>query len=202
MNILTKTFGGRIVCRPDTTWEKDNEDFYPPEFVEALSFAPAIFVHILKPGRSISRKFVSRYYDGVGFGILLYPENMITGEPESYAQSICLDKISYLPAPYLQPAEYNSIVSGSSLSRGSEMPLPSAELILMKNEYEIFRCQAPSVSIVEDAIAEASRLAYLRTGDIVAVELAARRPLMRRSDGRAAITSKSAGTPLNFSIIF
>jgi hypothetical protein len=198
MNILTKTFGGRIVCRPDTTWEKDNEDFYPPEFVEALSFSPAFFVHMLKPGRSISRKFACRYYDGAGFGILLYPENLITSEPESYAQALCLDKISYLPAPYLSPAEYNSI----TLFKGGEKPQPAAEFILMKNEYEIFRCQAPSISIAEDAIAEASRLAYLRTGDIVAVELAARRPLMQRTDGRATITSRSFCSPLNFSIIF
>jgi hypothetical protein len=202
MNILTKTFGGRIVCRPDTTWEKDNEDFYPPEFVEALSFAPAFFVHILKPGRSIAKKFVGRYYDGVGFGILLYPENMITDEPESYAQALCLDKISYLPAPYLTPAEYNSIAPCSQLSQDSKQTQAAEEFILMKNEYEIFRCHVPSIVIVEDAIVEASRLAYLRTGDIVAVELAAREPLMQSTDGRAAITSKSVGTPLNFSIIF
>ena len=47
MNIIVKTSTGRIVVRPDTTWEKDNEDFYPPEFVDELTYSPVLFARIL-----------------------------------------------------------------------------------------------------------------------------------------------------------
>ncbi|MDD7455171.1 MAG: hypothetical protein PUK70_02820 [Bacteroidales bacterium] len=191
MNILTKTFGGRIVCRPDTTWEKDNADFYPPQFVEALTYAPVFFAHILKPGRSVQKKFAGRYFDGIGFGILLYPQNIMDGSPEGYAEALCLDKTSYLPAPCISPAEYSSLPS-------------ETEFILKKNEHILFRCAIPPLSMVEDAIVQASRLAYIRTGDAVAIELAARSPLMQKSELRDTIASGQVGSggKLDFSIIF
>ncbi len=103
MNIIVKTSSGHITVRPDTTWEKDNEDFYPPEFVDELTYSPVLFARILKPGRSVGRKFASRYYDSIGFGVLLYPENMLDGTPEGYAQAICLDHTSFLPSPMFPP---------------------------------------------------------------------------------------------------
>lgn len=191
MNILTQTFVRRIVCRPDTTWEKDNEDFYPPEFVEALNYAPVFFAHIRKPGRSVQKKFAGRYFDGIGFGILLYPKNIMDCSPEGYAEALCLDKTSYLPAPCISSAEYSSLPS-------------ETEFILKKNEHILFRCALPPLSMAEDAIVRASRLAYIRTGDIVAIELAANSPLTHKSEGRAAIESEQIGPAgkLDFSIIF
>lgn len=191
MNILTRAYSGRIVCRPDTTWEKDNEDFYPPEFIEALSYAPVFLAHILKPGRSVQKKFASRYFDGVGFGILLYPQNLMDGSPEGYAEALCLDKTSYLPTPWISTAEYSELSSETGF-------------ILKKDEKELFRCPLPPLGMVEEAIAQASRLAYIRTGDIVAIELASSSPLMQRTEGRATIASEQIGNggKLDFSIIF
>lgn len=64
MNIIVKTSSGHITVRPDTTWEKDNEDFYPPEFVDELTYSPVLFARILKPGRSVGRKFASSIFSG------------------------------------------------------------------------------------------------------------------------------------------
>lgn len=191
MNILTRTYSGRIVCRPDTTWEKDNEDFYPPQFVEALSYAPVLFTHILKPGRSVQKKFACRYFDGIGFGILLYPQNIMDGSPEGFAEALCLDKTSYLPTPCIAPSEYSSLPSETGF-------------ILKKNGRELFRCALPPLSMAEDAIVQASRLAYIRTGDIIAIELAARSPLTQKPEGRIMIASGQIGSAgkLDFSIIF
>lgn len=191
MNILTRTYSGRIVCRPDTTWEKDNEDFYPPQFVEALGYAPVFFAHILKPGRSVQKKFAGRYFDGVGFGILLYPRNIMDCSPEGFAEALCLDKTSYLPAPCIALSEYSSLPSETGF-------------ILKKNERELFRCALPPLGMAEDAIVQASRLAYIRTGDIIAIELAARSPLTQKSEGRIMIASEQIGSAgkLDFSIIF
>ena len=98
MNILVVTPQNRVVVRPDTTWVRLNNDFYPPEFVNSLSFTRVLYVRICKPGRSVGRRFAERYYDLFGRGILLYPDDLLLdGSPEGFACASCLDHTSYLP---------------------------------------------------------------------------------------------------------
>ena len=173
--------------RPDTTWEKDNEDFYPPEFVDELTYSPVLFARILKPGRSVGRKFASRYYDSVGFGVLLYPENMLDGTPEGYAQAICLDHTSFLPTPMFQPQRQEE----------------DGRFSLFRNEVELFTFDRPSLNMIEDALVEATRLLYIRTGDLIAVELAPRKPLTIRPDVSSHITGTFDNNEIiDFQIIF
>lgn len=173
--------------RPDTTWEKDNENFYPPEFVDELTYSPVLFARILKPGRSVGRKFASRYYDSVGFGVLLYPEKMLDGTPESYAQAICLDHTSFLPTPMFQPQRLEE----------------DGRFSLFRNEVELFTFDRPSLNMIEDALVEATKLLYIRTGDLIAVELSARTPLTNRTDSVTHITGTfGQDKVLDFQIIF
>ena len=58
MNIIVRTYGGHYVTRPDTTWEKDNEDFFPPDFTESFEWTPVVFARVCKPGRSVGARFV------------------------------------------------------------------------------------------------------------------------------------------------
>ncbi len=185
MNIVTKTFGGRIIVRPDTTWEKDNEDFYPPEFVDSLTFSPVIFMKILKPGRSVRKEFARRYYDAVNFGVLLYPENIIDGQ-EGFAEASCLDHTSFLPFPMASP---------DSLPKGGQ-------LTLCKNGLRIFTQDVPSMSSLESAIEDATRFVYIRTGDLLAIELDARRPLASRTEGTSRVTGSGGSGDIDFRIIF
>lgn len=173
--------------RPDTTWEKDNEDFYPPEFVDELTYSPVLFARILKPGRSVGRKFASRYYDSVGFGVLLYPENMLDGTPEGYAQAICLDHTSFLPTPMYQPQRLEE----------------NGRFSLFRNEVELFAFDHPSLNMIEETLVEATRLLYIRTGDLIAVELSDRKPLTNRTDSVTHITGTfGQDKVLDFQIIF
>lgn len=173
--------------RPDTTWEKDNEDFYPPEFVDELTYSPVLFARILKPGRSVGRKFASRYYDSVGFGVLLYPENMLDGTPEGYAQAICLDHTSFLPTPMFQPQRLEE----------------DGRFSLFRNEVELFAFDHPSLNMIEETLVEATRLLYIRTGDLIAVELSDRKPLTNRTDSVTHITGTfGQDKVLDFQIIF
>lgn len=173
--------------RPDTTWEKDNEDFYPPEFVDELTYSPVLSARILKPGRSVGRKFASRYYDSVGFGVLLYPENMLDGTPEGYAQAICLDHTSFLPTPMFQPQRLEE----------------DGRFSLFRNEVELFTFDRPSLNMIEDALVEATKLLYIRTGDLIAVELSDRKPLTNRTDSVTHITGTfGQDKVLDFQIIF
>lgn len=153
MNIIVKPYGSRLCyCRPDTTWERENKDIYVPDSVDGLKWTPVVSARISKAGKHIGAKFVSRYYDGVGFGVLLY------GGEEETAFSSCLDHTSILPAPSYDPAvlenEENSFevaVNGDSVARYAGSCLRS---------------------ILEEAICNASQRVSLRIGDIVAVELA------------------------------
>ena len=188
MNIIVKTPNGRITVRPDTTWEKDNEDFYPPEFVDELTYSPVLFARILKPGRSVGRKFASRYYDSVGFGVLLYPENLMDGSPESYAQAICLDHTSFLPAPFFPPA---------TLEQEADR-----RFTLECDGKELFSCDSASLNMIEDAIAEATKMLYIRTGDLIAIELSDRSPLISRPASSTRLTATfSSSKVLDFQII-
>ena len=73
MNIIVKPYGGDLCyCRPDTTWERENKDFYSPECVNEIYWTPVVFARVSKAGKCVGRKFVERYYDGVGCGMLMY----------------------------------------------------------------------------------------------------------------------------------
>ena len=73
MNIIVKPYGSSTCyCRPDTTWERENKDFYSPECFNEIHWTPVVFARISKAGKCVGKKFVERYYDGVGCGMLLY----------------------------------------------------------------------------------------------------------------------------------
>lgn len=166
MNIIVRTAEGKYIVRPDTTWERDNEDIYVPEFVNRLSWTPVLFARISKPGRSVGEEFAERYYDGIGYGVLLYPEDMCDGSEAGFACASCLDHTSFLPFPV-----YNKV----TLDR------PGNVFELRLNDSEvIFSHSCASSQAIRNAIAEATRYIYIRTGDVIAIELQARKPLCAR----------------------
>ena len=86
MNISVKPYGSNLCyCRPDTTWERENKDFYSPECVNEIYWTPVVFARICKAGKCISEKFVERYYDAFNFGALMYCsiEEAIIGSAKS-----------------------------------------------------------------------------------------------------------------------
>ena len=174
MNIVVKTASGNCIVRPDTTWERDSEDLYLPEFVKDVTYAPVLFARISKPGRSVGEEFAGRYFDGIGFGVLLYPEDMIDGTPEGFACASCLDHTSFLPFPV-----YNPITLGHE---GNVFKL-------FKDGEEIFSYEGGSLTMIGRAIAQATRRIYIRTGDLIAIELQERRPLMKALDGKAVVSA-------------
>lgn len=187
MNIVVKTATGHIIVRPDTTWEKDNEDLYPPEFVTRLSYVPILFARVCKPGRSVGEKFASRYFDSINYGVLLYPEDLMDGSPEGFASASCLDHSSFLPAPL-----YQKVVLGGEENFFS----------LCKNGTEIFSTNAETLSQIESVIAQATEKIYIRIGDLVAIELAPRKPLCSREEGRCHVNGTYCGNfLLDFNVI-
>lgn len=158
MNIAVKPYGSDLChCRPDTTMMKENRDFYSPEGVNSLHWAPILFARISKAGKCIGDRFAERYYDSFGFGALLYIGDTMPDK----ASSSCADHTSLLPFPL-----YNPIVL-----EGKDNCYE-----VLKDGVKIFGIQSSHTAglkeQLEKAICKASILTSLRIGDLVAVELA------------------------------
>ena len=163
MNIIVKPYGNELCyCRPDTTWERENKDFYSPECVNEVWYAPVVFARIAKAGKCVRRKFAERYYDGIGCGILLYANDTLI----SY-----LDKSSILPAPLYNPVVFDSRKE-MQLNIGNESLGITLEDIKER---------------IENTICDASRLISLRIGDYIALELKSLDLVARRQDGEKNI---------------
>ncbi len=187
MNIIVRPYGsGSCYCRPDTTWERENKDFYSPECVNELHWAPILFVRISKAGKCIGGKFASRYYDAFGFGALMYIGDFMP----CLASASCADHTSLLPFPL-----YNPLVLENEEN----------EFRFFKGGAQIFNFWCgPSVRAdIEEAICTASRLTSLRIGDFVAIELGPTTPLTSRAEGPASLRATFCENGLfDFRIVF
>ena len=171
MNIIVRPYGGgSCYCRPDTTWERESKDFYSPECADALYWTPVVFARICKAGKCIGEKFVSRYYDAVGFGLLLYIGDKKA--PLEIAYASCADHTSLLPMPL-----YNPVVLDN----------PDNDFEVIGNDVKIWglieSAQNDSRKLLESVICRSSKLTSLRIGDFVAAELAPVRMLVSREKG-------------------
>ena len=166
MNIIIKPYGSdSCYCRPDTTWERENKDFYVPDNVKVLYWAPVVFARVSKAGKCINPKFVSRYYDSFGFGILFYTDE------GNIAFSSCADHSSLLPLPL-----YNPVVAEGE----------DNQYKVVKNGEEIF-CASPDKTLIEEAVCKASQRTSVRIGDFVAAELDSLKPLAEQAEGEVQI---------------
>lgn len=175
MNILVKTYGStQCYCRPDTTWERENRDFYSPESVNEIDYTPVVFARISKAGKCIGSKFVERYYDSFNFGVLLYCR---TEETSDIAFSSCADHSSFLPMPLYNIEVLENGENTFEFFKGDE------------KVYEV-SCGEGIKESLEEAICKASVLTSLRIGDYVAIELAGPQHLTSKTAGSTAIKAR------------
>ena len=175
MNIIVKPYGSSLCyCRPDTTWERENKDFYSPECVKELHWAPIVFARISKAGKCIGGKFASRYYDAFNFGALLYCH---TSESSDIAFTSCADHTSLLPAPLYNPVVMESEENIFEVRKNGENIFSSRDSAI----------EASLKETLEDAICRASQLTTLRIGDFIAVELAPVSLMAASCDGETSL---------------
>ena len=187
MNIVVKPYGSNLCyCRPDTTWERENRDFYSPECVNEVLWTPVIFARIAKAGKCVGKKFAERYYDSIGCGMLMYCRIQ-----DENALSSCVDHTSTLPMPL-----YNPVVLDDD-----------KEFVIVKTnageeKYVFSNNQNSWKSLIEEAICSASQLTSLRIGDYVAVELSHQSLLADKQVGDTSITGTFCENELfNFKIL-
>ena len=178
MNIIVKPYGSDLCyCRPDTTWERENRDFYSPECVNEVLWTPIVFARVSKAGKCIGRKFAERYYDGIGCGMLMY---CVTSEMQTTS---CADHTSVLPMPLYDPVVLEGVKNFEA--NGSSILLDDAK------------------NMLEDALCNASKMTSIRIGDFVAVELSPLTHLASRNeDNVTARGSFCDNESFNFEIIF
>ena len=175
MNIIVKPYGSSLCyCRPDTTWERENKDFYSPECVNELHWAPIVFARICKAGKCIGGKFAPRYYDAFNFGALLYCH---TSESPDIAFTSCADHTSLLPAPLYNPVVMENEDNIFEVKKNGEKIFTSRDISI----------EASLKEVIEDAICKASRLTSLRIGDFIAVELAPVSLMSASCDGETSL---------------
>lgn len=175
MNIIVQTYGGGICCRPDTTWERENKDLYSPDFIDGYMYTPVLFARIAKAGKCIGEKFAERYYDSVGYGMLLYPAGIFG---KSLAWASCMDHTSVLPFPM-----YNRITLES----------PGNRYCICLDGKEIYSTNCGSADMIGKAISELSRYVSIRIGDMIAIELAAPATLIWKAGGLAESAEDGPG---------
>ena len=176
MNISVKPYGSNLCyCRPDTTWERENKDFYSPECVNEIYWTPVVFARICKAGKCISAKFVERYYDAFNFGALMYC-NIESDTDQKIGMSAFVDHTSILPHPLYNPIVMEAGNEFTVNINGEAVKLPAI------NPEEIKRQ-------ITEAICESSQLTSLRIGDFVAVELAPQQLLCTNSDKETSFSA-------------
>jgi len=73
MNIfILNDCSGEFYFKPDTTFCKENADFYFPHHIELLKIEPLIATKILKSGKFISSRFANRYYSKIDFALNIF----------------------------------------------------------------------------------------------------------------------------------
>ena len=198
MNIIVKPYGSSLCyCRPDTTWERENKDFFSPECVNEIYWTPVVFARVSKAGKCVGRKFVERYYDGVGCGMLLYCGTSTTSFDGSAGVrwlSEVVDRSSILPHPLFQPMvledEKEFIVSCQH--EAQDDAAMSHHIIL-----------SGAKDLLEEALCNASQLTSLRIGDFVAVELRELQKLASREETDIAVKGEFCEKDVfSFNIVF
>ena len=174
MNIIARPFGSRYCyCRPDTTWERENRDFYSPECVNEILWNPVIFARISKAGKCVSPKFIERYYDAVGYGMLMYGVTATSSAEGASQISSCIDHSSILPMPLYNPVVIEDDKEFTVTAKKADAADSAVTSVVLGD----------AKALLEDAICKASERVSLRIGDLVAVELAPMESMAERKDG-------------------
>lgn len=110
MNIFTIPYSGKgFYVRPDTSLNKDSNDYFCPDTVTELAAAVFIYARAIKAGKSVSSKFAPRYYNVIGTGIHLSAPGLVEeGNPASWWLANSLDNSTFISAEEKNASEVDA----------------------------------------------------------------------------------------------
>lgn len=162
MNIIVSPYRKQgFYCRPDSTLIRAIDEYYIPDEVESISASPILYIKTLRAGKAISNRFVERYVDSFGFGILLHPtlkSEYFEGASERPFIENSLDYTSIIPLLSFPDTELKAATSHKF-----------EVTINYKNEFGDF--VYPSYDEIIGKISTISKYCSLRIGDFIAMEL-------------------------------
>ncbi|NLD22484.1 MAG: hypothetical protein GX664_08480 [Bacteroidales bacterium] len=115
MNIAVVTSDRDYYFRPDTSLNREAQNFYLPDGVSQLRLTPCIYSKLIKGGKSIGAKFATRYVDSFGFGLLFDDIAALQGEATSMDQSTVIT-YETLPLQELSSATFQININSQSLT--------------------------------------------------------------------------------------
>lgn len=164
MNIIISPFDSKgFICRPDSTLLRAITEYFLPDYISHLTLSPVFYIKTHRAGKAVAPRFVSRYIDGAGYGLLLHPK-ISTDAPTrqfienslDYTSIIPLDLTPFDSHPFGEKPDYSLLLNGKEIPE--PMILPEKEFIFHK-------------------IAEISQYCSLRIGDFITFDLSAETPL-------------------------
>lgn len=163
---MVKTHDDKNIVRTDSILVADNSDSHISQSVNAIDYTPALYARI---------SGIDGGYDGIGFGVLLY----CTDAESGYRHDVCNDAcngdkgkycgmLSYLPWLLYNPATLG--VEGNVFE-------------LTIDGVTAFRYTEADRALLDEAVSQALQdCTDISAGDIVAVELTARKTLCTRGN--------------------
>lgn len=186
MNILVYSFKDKCIARPDTTINKNNDDFFLADSINDVFYTPIVFARVSNAGKAVGAEFVDRYFDAVGFGLFLYPAK---GPKPCLAEGSVWDHSSLLPLPL-----YNKVTLEKEDNRFE----------IRRNGSVLFSTSMAGIrEKLVKAITSCTSCTYARRGDYIAFELQDAQSICSRAEGKCHIIADYCDNEvMNFEIIY
>lgn len=173
-----------LTVRSDSSVLRNNDDFYMPAFSQDMRCSVGYYLRVTRLAKCVPAKFASRCYDAVGVAVAFTAQDVVErncalGRPcdEAY----CFDKsIALSPETILPEAVGDGVLNVEIGGATTAKNLSDIQLSL------------------DDALARASELLTLKTGDIVYI--AATPSLAKVAIGDRVEVSLNEKTLLNFAV--
>ena len=171
MNILVSPFsGGTFYFRSDSTLIRQLTDFYIPDYVSGISAVPVLCFRCERSGKSIPERFALRFLGPFSCGIILKAalNRDIVPDADIIFAGNALDYSTIIPYDLIS---FDRLHDSISASKPFTLKINGTESKKLES--------CPQIPELCRRFAAISRYCSVRTGDIIAFELAGPVPIDR-----------------------
>lgn len=172
-----------LSVRSDSSVLRNNDDFYMPSFSQDMRCSVGYYLRVTRLAKCIGEKFASRCYDAVGVAVAFTAQDIVERNCRLLRpcdEAYCFDKSIALSPTMVAP---------TAVGEG---------VVALKVGEKYLSCDLAALSIsLDGAIARASELLTLKTGDVVYIAATDSLPI---SVGDAVEVSLNGDKLLDFAI--
>lgn len=155
MNIIIVPQNNKsFYCRPDSTLIRALDDYFIPDYVESIEIAPVLYIKTFRAGKAIAQRFINRYIDSYGYGLLIIPN--LKSEYSENREFIA------------NTLDFTSIIPLEKSSLDSYQDASSDNIIYKVNNDSVFTdFKLPTIEDIFSSISKISDFCSLRIGDFI-----------------------------------